>query len=54
MPSPELTVADAHASEDAGVMVFTVKLSVSSGMPVTVDYATSDGTRDSRLGLYGG
>ena len=41
---PELTVADARASEDAGVMIFTVKLSVSSVLPVTVNYATSDGT----------
>jgi hypothetical protein len=44
MPCRKLTVSDARAAEDAGVLVFTVKLSVSSGMPVTVDYATSDGT----------
>ena len=41
---PELTVADARAAEDAGVMVFSVKLNVSSALPVTVNYATSDGT----------
>ena len=41
---PELTVADARAAEDASVIVFTVKMSVSSTLPVTVDYATTDGT----------
>ena len=41
---PELTVADARASEDAGMMVFSVKLSGPSALPITVDYATSDGT----------
>ena len=41
---PELTVADARASEDADVMVFTVKMSVSSTLPATVNYATTDGT----------
>ena len=41
---PELTVADARASEDAGVMVFSVKLNAPSALPVTVNYATSDGT----------
>ena len=41
---PELTVADARASEDAGVMVFSVKLNAPGVLPVTVNYATSDGT----------
>ena len=41
---PELTVADARASEDAGVMVFSVNLNAPGALPVTVDYATSDGT----------
>ena len=41
---PELTVDDAWAAEDASVMVFTVKLGVSSALPITVNYATSDGT----------
>ena len=43
-PMPELAVADARASEDAGVMVFMARLSVSGTLPVTVNYATSDGT----------
>ena len=42
--APELTVADARAAEDARMMEFSVKLNVSSSLPVTVDYATSDGT----------
>ena len=41
---PELTVDDARAAEDAGVMVFTVSLNAPSALPVTVSYATSDGT----------
>ena len=41
---PELTVDDARAAEDAGVMVFTVSLNASSALQVTVDYATSDGS----------
>ena len=41
---PELMVADAGASEDAGVMVFSVKLNAASALPVTVNYATSNGT----------
>ena len=43
-PMPQLTVADARAAEDDGAMVFTARLSVSSVLPVTVRYATSDGT----------
>ena len=45
---PELRVDDARAAEDAGVMVFTVKMNVSSVLPVTVSYATSDGTATGR------
>ena len=41
---PELTVDDARAAEDAGVMVFTVSLNAPSALQVTVDYATSDGS----------
>ena len=41
---PELTVSDTRASEDAGVLVFSVKLNAPSALPVTVSYATSDGT----------
>ena len=42
--APELAVADAQAIEDAGVMVFSVKLNAPSSLTITVDYATSDGT----------
>ena len=42
--APQLTVADANAAEDAGVMVFSVRLNAPSDLPITVDYATSDGT----------
>ena len=39
-----LSVADATAKEDAGSLAFTVLLSAASRDPVTVAYATSDGT----------
>ena len=42
--APELAVADAQAIEDAGVMVFSVRLNAPSSLTITVDYATSDGT----------
>ena len=42
--APQLTVVDARAAEDAGVMVFTVSLNAPSALQVTVDYATSDGS----------
>ena len=42
--APQLTVVDARAAEDEGVMVFSVKLSAPSALPITVDYATSNGT----------
>ena len=41
---PELTIADAHAAESAGVMEFTVELSGASSRQVTVHYATEAGT----------
>ena len=37
-------MSDARASEDAGVLVFTVSLNAPSALQVTVDYATSDGS----------
>ena len=40
----ELAVADTQAAENARVMVFSVKLNAPSGLAITVDYATSDGT----------
>ena len=43
-PVPQLAVADARAAEDDGVMEFTARLSVTSVLPVTVRYATSDDT----------
>lgn len=42
LPTPELSVAAAGASESAGAVVFDVRLSWSSESMVTVDYATSD------------
>ncbi|MEZ4265753.1 MAG: Calx-beta domain-containing protein [Myxococcota bacterium] len=44
---PPVSVADLTVSEAAGVAVVTISLSHSSGLPVTVDYATSDGTASS-------
>ena len=42
--TPRLTVADIDVVEDAGPATFTVSLSRASSRPVTVDYATEDGT----------
>ena len=39
-----LSIDNTSASESAGTMSFTVRLSVASTTPVTVDYATSNGT----------
>ena len=39
-----LSIDNASASESAGTMSFTVRLSVASTQPVTVDYATANGT----------
>ena len=41
---PSLTIADARGAESAGSLTFTVTLSAASARPVTVDYATADGT----------
>ena len=41
---PELTIADAHALESAGVLEFVVELSAASGQQVTMNYATEAGT----------
>ena len=43
-PEPELTIADAHGLESAGVLEFVVELSAESGRQVTVNYATEAGT----------
>ncbi len=46
-PMPALTIADATIEEgNAGrkLLPFTARLSAPSGLPVTVDYATADGT----------
>ena len=42
--TPVLSIADATAAEDGGVIRFPVTLSPGSGAEVTVDYATSDDT----------
>ena len=39
-----LSIDNASASESVGTMSFTVRLSVASTQPVTVDYATANGT----------
>ena len=41
---PELTIADAHGLESAGVLEFVVELSAASGRQVTMNYATGAGT----------
>ena len=42
-PRPTVSVAAAEASESAGRVVFSVRLSASSSSAVTVDYATAEG-----------
>ena len=41
---PSLSVADAEATEEDAALEFAVTLDAASTAPVTVDYATSDGT----------
>ena len=41
--SPALSIADATAAEGGGTIFFTVSLGAVSGLPVSVDWATSDG-----------
>ncbi len=41
---PEVSVANASAIEDTGSLAFTVTKTGSTVFPITVDYATSDGT----------
>ena len=42
--TPSLSIADVSGNETAGNRQFTVTLSAASGLAVTVNYATSDGT----------
>ena len=42
--TPSLSIADVSGNETAGNREFTVTLSAASGLAVTVNYATSDGT----------
>ena len=42
--TPTLSIDDVTVNEAAGTATFTVTLSAASGLPVSVDYATSDGT----------
>ena len=42
--TPSLSIADVSGNETAGNRQFTVTLSAASGLTVTVNYATSDGT----------
>lgn len=44
---PPVSVADVVVDESAGVATVTIALAHSSGLPVTVEYATSDGTATS-------
>ena len=43
-PPPTLVIEDASAAEDEGPIRFEVRMTSGSESPVTVDYATSDGT----------
>lgn len=43
-PLPEITIDDVAISEANGTATFTVSLTAASTSPVTVDYATADGT----------
>src|SRR5205814_1534757 len=42
--TPSLLINDVVVNEAAGTMDFTVTLSAVSGLPVTVDFATGNGT----------
>ncbi|MEA3207025.1 MAG: hypothetical protein QOE70_82 [Chthoniobacter sp.] len=44
---PSLTIGDITVNEGAGTATFTVTLSTASGLPVSVNYATSSGTATS-------
>jgi hypothetical protein len=48
-PTPTLTIQDAQVSEDAGQIIFTVRLDAASGQTVTVNYETSNHTSASAL-----
>jgi hypothetical protein len=43
-PLPSITVDDPTVAENAGTMTFTISLDSAAGVPVHVDYATSDNT----------
>ena len=45
--APVLTINDVTRNEDTGTMTFTATLSATSGLPITVDYATASGTATS-------
>ena len=42
--APTITIGDAEPVQEGGTAEFTVRLSSTSGLPVTVSYATVDGT----------
>lgn len=41
---PSISISDASADENAKLATFTISLSETSNVPITVDYATADGT----------
>src|SRR5260370_31761157 len=43
-PTPSLTINDLTVNEATGTATFTVTLNAASGLPLTVDFATSNGT----------
>ncbi|MDO9420112.1 MAG: Calx-beta domain-containing protein [Herminiimonas sp.] len=42
--APNITINNVSVNESAGTMTFTVSLSSASGKPISVDYATQDGS----------
>ncbi len=48
---PTLSIANQRVDEDAGTMVFEVRLSVASSNAVTVEYAMSDLSADAQAGV---
>ncbi|MDP2246487.1 MAG: Calx-beta domain-containing protein, partial [Nitrosomonadales bacterium] len=42
--APNVTIGNVSVNENAGTITFTVSLSAASGKPVSVDYATRDGS----------
>ncbi|MFC7298174.1 Calx-beta domain-containing protein [Herminiimonas aquatilis] len=52
--APNITINDVSVNESAGTITFTVSLSSASGKPISVDYATRDGSATAGQDYVGG